>query len=103
MSILKRLGFGRSNDLTPRPPADRPTHDLVLYKFDSCPYCRRVMSVIDALNVDMEMRDTRSDRQWQKDLIDKTGRTQVPCLFIDGEPMFESADINNWLRANYAV
>ena len=30
-----------------------------------------------------------------------TGRATVPMLKIDGEPMFESADIVAWLRANH--
>ena len=38
---------------------------------------------------------------WRKDLKEKTGRTQVPCLFIDDVPMFESADIIAWLKKNY--
>jgi hypothetical protein len=29
-----------------------------------------------------------------------TGRTTVPCLYIDGKPMFESGDICDWLVAN---
>jgi len=82
--------------------AGRAEHELALYKYDSCPYCRKVMRVIDKLGVEIEMRDTRNERSWRQDLIDKTGRTQVPCLFIDGVPMFESSDINDWLNANYA-
>ena len=82
----------------------RPQRELVLYKFDSCPYCRRVMRVIDQLELagSIEYRDTRTDPKWRSDLQQRTGRTQVPCLFIDGEAMFESADINEWLQHNYA-
>jgi glutathione S-transferase len=29
-----------------------------------------------------------------------TGRSQVPCLVIDGEPMLESGDIVQWLQSN---
>jgi glutaredoxin len=48
----------------------------------------------------IEFRDTRQDPHWRTDLRSQTGRTQVPCLFIDGEPMFESADISAWLKTN---
>ncbi|WP_373454247.1 glutathione S-transferase N-terminal domain-containing protein [Halanaerobium congolense] len=27
-------------------------------------------------------------------------KRQVPCLFIDGEPLYESSDIINWLKSN---
>lgn len=30
----------------------------------------------------------------------KTGRTTVPCLYIDGAPLFESRDICQWLEDN---
>jgi glutathione S-transferase len=33
-------------------------------------------------------------------LDDLTGRSQVPCLVIDGEPMLESGDIVQWLQTN---
>ena len=91
------------------PSADKPAaaaadHELVLYKYDACPFCRRVMRVVDDLGLQdrIEYRDTRMEPKWRADLIDRTGRTQVPCLFIDGEAMFESADINDWLRSQYA-
>lgn len=85
-------------------PGARAERQLVLYKFDSCPYCRRVMRLVDQLELadSIEYRDTRTDPRWRSDLRQRTGRTQVPCLFIDGEAMFESADINDWLQRNYA-
>lgn len=97
-----------SEDLPAKPaqqqePKQAGQHELVLYKFDSCPYCRRVLRVIDKLDIadQIVLRDTRQDPQWRADLREKTGRTQVPCLFIDGKPMFESLDIIDWLNAEY--
>lgn len=29
------------------------------------------------------------------------GKTQVPCLVIDGKPLYESLDIIEWLKTNY--
>lgn len=79
------------------------TQHLALYKFDRCPYCRRVFHTIDSLDVNIEYRDTRADPAWRQDLVSKTGRKQVPCLFIDGEPLFESSDIQAFLTKNYAA
>ena len=103
---LLRRAAGRGDDgslsgLPRRDPATFPSHELVLYKFDTCPYCRRVMRVIEALGVPVTYRDTRRERRWREDLLERTGRTQVPCLLIDGEPLFESADISAWLREHY--
>ena len=38
----------------------RTDHVLALYKYDACPYCRRVQRVLDTLDLHVEMRDTMS-------------------------------------------
>lgn len=73
---------------------------LELYKYDTCPYCRRVMSVIEELGADVEMHDIHRNPQDLKRLMAVGGKRQVPCLFIDGEPLYESADIISWLQQN---
>lgn len=87
-------------------PSSAPSPDekrsLALYKFDSCPYCRRVLSTVQRLQLDVEMRDIHASIDHRTALRDATGRTTVPCLFIDGQPLFESADISAWLEA-YAL
>ena len=97
MSFFSRL-FGAPDvpSAVPSPDQDR---ELVLYKFDSCPYCVRVMVKAKALGLELEMRDTRRDRAHHEEMVKRTGRTQVPLLFIDGQPLWESADINAWLTA----
>ena len=81
-----------------------PEPTLALYKYDSCPFCRRVMRVVDELNLGerIEYRDTLREPRWRQDLIRRTGMTQVPCLLIDEEPLLESADIIDWLREHCA-
>ena len=86
----------RAPDGIPSPDERR---ELVLYKYDSCPFCIRVMRVLDQTGVEVSLRDTRGSEQARQQLWDATGRTQVPCLFIDGEPLFESKDISHWLLA----
>ena len=78
------------------------TFDLVLYGRSSCPYCVRVDRVIEELDIEDKItrRNTGFGTEWRTDLRHRTGSTQVPCLFIDGEPMFESLDIIAWMRAN---
>ncbi|TNE84572.1 MAG: glutaredoxin [Deltaproteobacteria bacterium] len=75
---------------------------LALYKYDSCPYCQRVFRAIDEAGVNVEYRDVQMDRDHARALRSTTGRTTVPCLFIDGEPMFESSEIAYWLREQFA-
>lgn len=75
---------------------------LELFKKDSCPYCQKVMVLVDELGVgeQVEYRDIVRDSQARQTLVEVGGKQQVPCLFIDGEPLYESADIMRWMREN---
>ena len=74
--------------------------ELDFYFFESCPYCQRVMNVINELNIFVNYKHIYEDTNNMQKLIYITGKKTVPCLFIDGVPMHESADIMAWLRAN---
>lgn len=89
----------------PRAPvdADGVAHELVLYKYDACPYCARVQRTVRELGLTLSYRDTREEDGAREELRERTGRTTVPCLFIDGEPLFESADIIDYLRRTYPL
>jgi glutaredoxin len=75
---------------------------LELYYFDACPFCQVVLKHIDALGIGSKiiLKNTMTNREFQQYHSSKTGRNTVPCLYIDGEPMFESLDINAWLTKN---
>ena len=75
---------------------------LELYYFDACPFCQIVLEVIDELNIKVERCDIHKDRSRYNKLVQDTGRGTVPCLYIDDQPMHESADIVRWLKANAA-
>ena len=77
---------------------------LELYKFDTCPFCRRVMNYIEESGrTDVEYHDIHKSTKDREMLIRVGGKEQVPCLFIDGKPIYESMDIIEWLKANPAV
>ncbi len=44
------------------------------------------------------MRDLESDPGARDALIEIGGKGQVPCLVIDGKPLYESADIVRWFE-----
>jgi glutaredoxin len=81
----------------------RPGH-LELYFFPDCPYCRKVLGAIDDLRLKDKVvfHDARSDPQKKEDLVKLTGKTQVPCLVVDGKPMHESEDIKKFLYQTYS-
>ena len=74
---------------------------LELYYFPACPYCRRVLNYLEESGrSDVVLADAKNDQAAAEYLKEKGGKYQVPCLFIDGKPMYESLDIIDWLKAN---
>ena len=72
---------------------------LELFKRDSCPYCQRVMNYIASVGrQDIAFHDISRSRDAVQRLVNIGGKRQVPCLFIDGVPMYESLDIIHWLE-----
>jgi glutaredoxin 3 len=76
---------------------------LELYYYEECPYCQRVLRTISELKIQIELKNTRLNSEHRDFHLKTTGMTQVPCLYIDGKPMFESLDIMNWLKENEAI
>jgi glutaredoxin len=68
----------------------------ILYYKPTCPYCVRVTNYMKQNGLECEMRNTL-DADACAELVDINGKTQVPCLVINGEPMLESSDIIAYL------
>jgi len=74
---------------------------LDLFYYDECFFCQKVLREIKNLNLKVSYRHIYEDQKNLQTLLEKTGRKTTPCLFINGEPMFESDDIIEWLRENH--
>lgn len=82
------------------------TKGLALYGYPACPFCRRVLSAIAELGLDIPLRDTMQDDAHNAALFEATGRETVPVLRIeeaDGSVrwMPESLDIVHYLRERF--
>lgn len=76
---------------------------LELYYYPECPFCQRVLRAIDEGGYEgIELKDIHADAEADATLVRVGGKHQVPCLFIDGEPLYESLDIINWLAGEFA-
>ncbi len=72
---------------------------LELSTFDSCPSCQRVLRELERSGrTDVELLDTLENPENQARLVREGGLDQVPCLFVDGKPLYESLDIIDWLK-----
>ena len=76
--------------------------NVQLYHKWQCPYSARVRDFIDEhqLGSRIEHVEINEVEGAQDKLAQMTGKSQVPCLVVDGKPMLESAEIVQWLRQN---
>ena len=77
---------------------------LDLYYYDACPYCQMVLRAIDRMGIKnkINFKNILQSQEAADTLVRVGGKRQVPCLFIDGVPMYESDDIVAWLTREFA-
>lgn len=76
---------------------------MQLYHRWHCPYSSRVRETIQRFRLggQVEMKELDEVKGAEQELQDLTGRTQTPCLVVDGKPMLESVKIVNWLEKQF--
>ena len=78
------------------------SHDLLLYHRVTCPFCRKVRDYLDSREIVIPMKDVGEDSDIREELRAIAGKTQVPCLIIDGKPLHESDLIVDWFAENWS-
>lgn len=76
--------------------------NIVLYYKPTCPYCHKVTAYMQNQDIACEMRNTLEPGV-RDELIAIGGKGQVPCLVIDGQPLYESNDIIEYLHGLVAA
>jgi glutaredoxin len=75
---------------------------LTLYYFEGCPYCQRVRDYLGQNEISIPLKDIHANPAYREELLRLGGgRSQVPCLVIDGKPLYESLGIIVWLKDNW--
>ncbi|HUY62224.1 MAG TPA: glutathione S-transferase N-terminal domain-containing protein [Candidatus Paceibacterota bacterium] len=76
---------------------------LTLYVKTGCPFCARVLATGQELGIDFDQKNIADDAV-AAELIARGGKRQVPYLVDadNGVEMYESADIDAYLRAHHA-
>lgn len=75
---------------------------LTLYILTGCPYCEKVLKVVDELGLEIEKKDVLNN-DLAKELEARSGHRRVPYL-VDAErgvEMPESDDIIAYLKEHY--
>ena len=74
--------------------------ELILYYKPTCPFCREVLNFMEQNNISVTLKNTNESSAVRDELRALGGKTQVPCLVIDGKALYESADIIQWFKDN---
>ena len=79
---------------------------LTLYHMGHCPYCKRVIKVIQSSKIEITYKDLDVHEKLRKELIAGGGKQQVPCLLMtekgkSDQWLYESQDIIDFLKKNY--
>ncbi|MDU2565691.1 MULTISPECIES: glutaredoxin [Anaerococcus] len=75
-------------------------NDYKLFVGTICPYCAKVENFVEEENINIDIVNIEKDREAMRKLIEEGGKRQVPCLYHDGEYLYESDDIIDFLRDN---
>lgn len=72
--------------------------ELILYYRQNCPFCQRVLNYLKETSLQVSLKNVGLDPVAKEELYHIGGKIQVPCLFIDGTPLYESQFIIDWLK-----
>lgn len=105
LSPINNCDASQSNFQTPPlgQSIAREKPHLLLYYLPWCPYSQRVLDYLKQIHRTVPMKNLQSDPKSKDDLRKVGGKTQVPCLIINGKAMYESAAIIQWLSQNKSI
>jgi glutaredoxin len=85
-SSIRKIRRGDSSSEAQAPAARaRGASEVILYSTSWCGWCRKTMTWLDERGIDYENRDIEKNDTWRDELIEKTGKTSIPMVEIDGE------------------
>lgn len=70
---------------------------LVLYYSPYCPYSRKVLNYLDQTHKTIPMKNVYEDPKYKEELREQGGKMLVPCLIINGKPLYNADAIIQWL------
>jgi glutaredoxin len=70
---------------------------VVLYYTTECPYSQEVLGYLNQIHKTLPMVNVENNAQGKEELRKAGGMMRVPCLIIDGEPLYDSRAIIRWL------
>jgi len=59
--------------------------EIVIYSKSYCPYCRRALALLDIKGAEYRVIDVTDDKEREREMQQRSGRTSVPQIFIGGK------------------
>ncbi len=75
---------------------------ITIYVKTGCPYCARVLGVLDTQSIPYDMKNIADDAV-MNELISLGGKRQVPFLIDEDVSLYESQDIIDYINAKYQI
>lgn len=88
--------------------ADLQCQSLVLYQYQTCPFCIKVRQEISRLSLTIQRIDAQREGRDRQALLQGGGQTKVPCLKITDDSgnsqwLYDSEKIVAYLRGRFAA
>ena len=88
-------------DVTTQTIAEMPqVKTIALYYMPQCPHSQKVLAYLRKENISIPLKDVSKDAQAKEELRVIGGHMIVPCLIVDGRPIYNDYDIIQWLSEN---
>ena len=71
---------------------------LMLYYSGHCVYSKKVLNYLHQTHRKIPMKDVYEDPDGKSELKKWGGKMIVPCLIVDGKPIYDSNAIIAWLK-----
>lgn len=67
---------------------------VIIYSRDYCPYCTNAIRLLESKDVNYVLIDITDNPEKRAEMIEKSKRTTVPQIFINGKPIGGFDDLN---------
>ena len=82
---------------------DPQIQSIALYYSPKCPHSQKVLAYMRSQNISIPLKDVTVDAQAKEQLRIIGGHLIVPCLIVDGRPIYEDQSIIQWLSEHKAT
>jgi glutaredoxin len=76
------------------------TYQIMLYYSPQCPYSKKVLAYLERSGIKIPMKNVKADPAAKEELQQQGGHLVVPCLIVNGEPIYDANNIIDWLSAH---